>query len=1087
MSGDINIYDDQLLNVETYLPKYPNIDDKNFYQDIFRKEEYYSQLASMSSKPSVTSESKFFAHQKIIQRFLSSHTLYNELLLFHGLGSGKSCSAIAVAEAIKYLIQKDGKQGELYFNPVLVIVKNRILRTNMIDQLVRTCTSNEYVRKLEELEDEDAGKELPDDIEAMFDDEAEIFEPDEEVKKGRRKVQVEFSPEETEEIMQEKDLVSRKYKFRMMGAFANEINSLMESNNEDEIIEKYSNRIIIIDEAHNLRDGEDTKYYNIYMNFLHLVKNCKILLLTGTPMVDTPKDMVSLMNLILPKDRQLDEDDVENPEEFKEKVRGRISYVRESGEVPKRIDEGIVRKPFQYFKIVYSEMSEFQYEAYKKTVKSQGKKKFSNDARHAANFVFSDGNSGVSAETKFLHVKGSKGIIQSERKKIAENIQKYSAKFSKIAETLKDPKYEKELAFIFSDYVAGGGTTLLYYSLLGQGFSAFTGSSGKGKNRIAVITHNTLTEERNNIIEKFRSPENKYGEYIRVLIGSRAISEGVDLKNVRQVHVLAPHWNNSVTEQAIGRGIRMGSHKDLSPDERYVRVFRHASTKPNIPKYKKDDDTIDIYLYKLSETKDIEIGKITRLSQEVAIDCGLNYVRNHISDTAQNYSRACQYQVCEYHCDGLDDYAIRDKNGTIRYEASPDLRDYSTWIQFYSDNDVKNAIEKIVSLFRVKSSYSLAEISDNYPEFLTPIILEALRRIIDSRIPLKNMLGLPLYLIESENIYYLQQTWSSDINQSPLLSYYGSHAFVSVPTSFEQMVNELKGEIQLQNICPISSEKAISKKRMLLFIEKLEYSNKLAVLEFVLGKHYSGNDSDELSKMATTVIKEHFSEYIDDENKSHNYYSLDYDPDDKETIRRRCYDTNVNEWLFCDERKISDSEIKRKKLTKEGRIRREIKQTTHLAPDEKVVGTVDGDGVFRIVDRFTYSSKRVKQSAKGKVCTGKAGGGWNIPPLAKLISRLPINLEESPYDYGFPHDEVDMNDVESLRQYILENTKVKFDNEPAVVDESLEITDELMKELQTYVTIIYNMAEKGGHGVKKEDLCGIVRDYLDDNGLLFKI
>lgn len=1076
------------MDVETYLPQYPSFDDDNFYKDIFLKEEFYS-LRSATGK-NLSAESRFFPHQRIIQRFISSHTLYNELLLFHGLGSGKTCSAVAVAEAVKYLIQKEGKEGELYMQPVLAIVKNRILRTNIVDQLVRVCTVDEYVKKLEDLEETDID-DLPENEDELFDEMPDDL-PEETGKKGRRKVQVEFGPEEEVEKTREKELVSHKYKFRMMGQFANEIDALIEAGNEQEVIDKYSNRIIIIDEVHNLRrqsegdeESKDSKYYGIYMKFLHLVKNCKILILTGTPMVDSPKDMVSIMNLILPENNQLELDDLEDQEIFKSKVKGRISYVRESGEVPTRIDEGIIKKPLQTFKIVYSEMSDFQYKAYKKTIKAQGKKKFSNDARHAANFVFPDGTSGVNAEKKFLNVKGTRGILQSERKNFAQNLQKFSCKFAKITETLKNPKYEKELVFIFSDYVAGGGTTLLYYALLSQGLSAFTGSSGKGKNRIAMITHSTNVEERNRIIEQYRSPENKYGDYLRILIGSRAISEGVDLKNVRQVHILAPHWNNSVTEQAIGRGIRMGSHKDLTLSERYVRVFRHASTKPN--ELKKDDETIDIYLYKLSETKDIKIGNTVRMSQESAIDCGLNFERNKVTDKSLENTRSCQYQACDYECDGIEDYAIRNKHGIIRYEASPDIRDYSTWLQFYSNYDVQQMIEKIVSLFHIKAEYSLAEIADNYPEYQIPIILEALRRIIDLRMPINNILGIPSYLIEANNIYFLQQTWSANIDISPLLSFYGLHTFISYPSSFEMMVMEFQGENQLNEICPIKKKgDQFTEKQIMLFIEKLNYSNKLAILELILGMHYSDKDTNDVNiQLISSVVQGYFKEYINDDEKSHIFYSLDFDPENTDNVRKRCYNPKNNTWLFCDTTDAK-TEVKRKKLTREGRVRREIKQTIHLAPEAKVIGTIDSFGDFRIVDRFTYESTKGKQSAKGKVCKGTAGGGWNIPPLAKLIGRLPINLEKPPYDLSFP-DDVDRDDPEALRTYILENTKIKFDKEPSVIDDDIEVDDEVMKELRTYAIIIYNMAERGGTGLKKADLCGIVKNYLNENDLLFEI
>ena len=45
--------------------------------------------------------SKFFElapHQLFVNNFLSFQTPYNSLLLYHGLGSGKTCSAITICE-----------------------------------------------------------------------------------------------------------------------------------------------------------------------------------------------------------------------------------------------------------------------------------------------------------------------------------------------------------------------------------------------------------------------------------------------------------------------------------------------------------------------------------------------------------------------------------------------------------------------------------------------------------------------------------------------------------------------------------------------------------------------------------------------------------------------------------------------------------------------------------------------------------------------------------------------------------------------------------------------------------------------------
>ena len=56
---------------------------------------------------------------------------------------------------------------------------------------------------------------------------------------------------------------------------------------------------------------------------------------------------------------------------------------------------------------------------------------------------------------------------------------------------------------------------------------------------------------------------NKDGEKIKVILITKAAAEGLDFKNVRQIHIIDPWYNMNRIEQIIGRGVRTCSHKDL--------------------------------------------------------------------------------------------------------------------------------------------------------------------------------------------------------------------------------------------------------------------------------------------------------------------------------------------------------------------------------------------------------------------------------------------------------------------------------------------------------------------------------------------
>ena len=40
-------------------------------------------------------------HQKLVRDYINLYTPYRGLLLYHGLGSGKTCSSIAISEVLK--------------------------------------------------------------------------------------------------------------------------------------------------------------------------------------------------------------------------------------------------------------------------------------------------------------------------------------------------------------------------------------------------------------------------------------------------------------------------------------------------------------------------------------------------------------------------------------------------------------------------------------------------------------------------------------------------------------------------------------------------------------------------------------------------------------------------------------------------------------------------------------------------------------------------------------------------------------------------------------------------------------------------
>merc|ERR1712166_207638 len=102
------------------------------------------------------------------------------------------------------------------------------------------------------------------------------------------------------------------------------------------------------------------------------------------------------------------------------------------------------------------------------------------------------------------------------------------------------------------------------------------------------------------------SPDNKFeldtctnenntnGEIVKVVIISKAGSEGLDFKNIRQVHILEPWYNFNRIEQTIGRGVRNLSHCLLPFNERNVEIYLYGSELED-----NSVESVDLYMYRL--------------------------------------------------------------------------------------------------------------------------------------------------------------------------------------------------------------------------------------------------------------------------------------------------------------------------------------------------------------------------------------------------------------------------------------------------------------------------------------------------------
>ena len=104
-------------------------------------------------------------------------------------------------------------------------------------------------------------------------------------------------------------------------------------------------------------------------------------------------------------------------------------------------------------------------------------------------------------------------------------------------------------------------------------------------------------------------------------------AEGLNTRNVRQVHVVEPYWNPVRLDQVIGRAVRVNSHLQL-PKDRNVDIYIYLS-KATKSQLKKNvtimNDfggmTSDEVLFDIAERKRKIMNILLGMMKDSAIDC----------------------------------------------------------------------------------------------------------------------------------------------------------------------------------------------------------------------------------------------------------------------------------------------------------------------------------------------------------------------------------------------------------------------------------------------------------------------------------
>ena len=836
--------------------EYPQTDDPEFLQKIYKKREFYFHKIAPRFKPMTQEEINDYrnnvcgssfqmqSQQVFLANFINPYTPYRGILIFHGTGSGKTCAAISIAEQFKDQVDK-------YNTKIYVLLPGPILKEQFKNELITVCTNYAYITNKEEyhllpLEEQKRVKK-----EAIYS--TMKYYNIISYKNFHRRV----LGEKMKETVVDNQLRKTKFKKTDDGDYEREqsINS----------IDSLDNTLLIIDEAHNFTDNE---YGQALKKVISKSKNLKIVLLTATPMKNLPDDIIPLINFLRPPELPISRNKVfegtdydmkfsQNGKEYLQKMAsGYVSYYKGNNPFTfaERIDVGVIPDTLLFTPVIQCKMLDFQLEAYKRAISSTDDV-LDKISESVSNFVFP----GIDLKTKNLIGYYSEAGLDSVKTQLTES--------NKIGELLNKQFFNgkedpRELIYVRGKRIGGkifsveylkyfsikfytclntlfklDGTAFIYSNLVQIGIKifeevmlhngylefqedgnyVFNNDTKYFSNNITygeftskypnekfipatflVVTgdlEDTLeipTEKLNLIRNYFNNEQNQKGKYIKFILGSKVVNEGVTLENIKEIHILDVHYHLGRTDQVVGRGIRHCKHyKSITEDNQNpsVKVYKYVVSLPDSKELSKEEE-----LYRKAEIKYVNIKKVERALIEISVDCPINHNANQLVDDIIKYKDCkpiddilkdkskkaylcparCEFDDCKFKCGSQTlNLEFYDESRNIYKNINKSHLDYSTFSNELARNEINFCKEIIKDLYRLKDFYTLEELADyvksKYPKEKTDLFdiffvyqaLDDLLPVLESELInfedyVYNKYNTVGYLIFKSNYYFFQ-------------------------------------------------------------------------------------------------------------------------------------------------------------------------------------------------------------------------------------------------------------------------------------------------------------------------------------------
>jgi superfamily II DNA or RNA helicase len=857
---------------------YSSIKDEDFEKNICNKKEFLKYRWESSENRTNT---QLLPHQQWLANYINPKTPYKGMLVYHETGTGKTCTAISIAENFKDELIKNKKK-------IIILcsdnIKEEFYRTISNPDDSFKCTGNTYNDMIE-------------------------------------------SSDITQKNLNQ--IINQYYNFQTHQKFGKDVDK--NTSKEPALIhKKYSNSVIIIDEAQHLRSKFDSKDKKdkgekLSHDAIDLIskyaENVKIVFLTATPMYDNPMEIIWMINVLIRVNgdniSELNEQDIfnqnddysfreEGREQFIRAIKGKVSFLR-SGDpesFPLKLQDSkgtnkfpkisFLDKPLNNWdknikdaniKLTLSKMSKTHYDIIKNTkinsINSGTKDSFHMQMLQLNNVSWykkgtddDDINTGSGLNKHFKITK--QGIYTPIEPNVLNNLDEYAPKINTILNHILEMG-DNGIAFVFSQFVSSGIVPMIL-ALESKGFSKYDGLNSKfhhlkiprkkddiDPGRYIVITSSKIlaTNRQQELINIARSKGNENGQKIRVIIASGAGGEGLDLKWIRQVHILEPHFHFSQIEQAVGRAIRNNSHIELPVENRNCTIYYHSTEYPkNV-----DVETVDMHLYRIAMKKRFATQQVRKLIQENSITCNFfknvnvfDYTRffgNEIVDSKGNKFKFTNKMVVD------EGYS----NECLTCIMNDDI-DTDTYMPLlHSKWHIFETIRKIDDLFKINDKYSLNDIIQHINTwnnqidqesiyFALDIIINSPERIIQNQFEVKGVISLigNYYVFVPEYAEYngdisgiplrlSNKSVSLDIVEWPKRpdpnKYYSTDIDITIENSFSKLLEKMNfnqdgfwsniPDIRNQLIADVLIDKLTSEERKILFFGENKLSNKFLI------------------------------------------------------------------------------------------------------------------------------------------------------------------------------------------------------------------------------------------------------------------